>query len=314
MTAKQREDNNSSNARGETNFIGTMEILQELVPRLIQETFQEIRSQSPPFNSQGPQNREERLKNYGKIVGRFDGSMDGFDFLDTMEAQFITDDISLENFTRAACSCLSGSAARWLLNDPSIRTLEWPDFRRKFKIQFCASSIGRTDLRKLLELRKEGSMEAHVNKCKALRRGISRSIPEEELIGIFLNTLPNKDQAFVAAGDPKSLDEAFEKALKYASYADKIMETSAYHTSIQNDSNGPSHIRDERKCFECGRRGHIQKNCYWNQKRETYSDNQYKWNRNNDKNRYQTQWKDHNGYREREDRKKYHQMLYPKRP
>ena len=145
-------------------------MIQELIPRIIQETFLEIRSQSPFMQSQEPGTRSDRILQLAKNIGRFDGLTDGIDFLDTLEAQLLTEGIAMENHTRAACACLSGSAARWILNNPDLRVLTWINFRNKFKEQFCASKIVRSDLRRFMELKKESSMEVHINKCKALRR------------------------------------------------------------------------------------------------------------------------------------------------
>lgn len=205
-----------------------------------------------------------------KLAGTFDGNKDGYDFLSTAEAIFLTNGMFEEEKTMCICRVLTGSAARWLLSNESYRNLDWTVFKKLFERQFCPQRTVQTDLMQLMQLRKRGSMEDHITRCNQLRRGIPTEIPERELISIFLQTLDPDEQALFSLVEPQTLDEAFRIALRSNIFRRSIPQTttnclvSQYQPPHRN-----SHPFDPRvgnrnreiRCYNCNRMGHIAREC-----------------------------------------------------
>lgn len=111
----------------------------------------------------------------------------------------------------------SESAARWLLSRPEVLHEPWGTLRKALLAQFSASSVVETDLRRLMRLKKTGSMVDHVAKCRELRPGLPAMIPEEELIGLFVETLPEGEQEVFAFGQFDTFECALQHAIRFAS-------------------------------------------------------------------------------------------------
>ena len=205
--APTRKDGNEKENQGIHTIVEN--IIEQLVPDLIERIIAKT-EQRIPFKEDGI---TKKANQFLKIVGNFDGMKDGYDFLCTVEAMFITMNIHDEDKTTYVCCTFVSSAARWLLNNEDHRKLTWKEFR-----QFCTKNSGQTDLMRFMKLKKTGPMEEHVNKCAQLRRGIPKEIPERELILIFIQTLEEEEQAILATKDPSTLEDAFSKALKFSTF------------------------------------------------------------------------------------------------
>ena len=191
---------------------------------------------------------------FRKLCGGYDGSQDVRDFLHTVESQFLTLEIQPQNQTKFVCSCLSGSAAKWLLTQQGLREKPWLDFKQKILRQFSPSTISESDLMRFIRLKQTGSMSDHITKSRELCRGIPSGVPEPELLRIFRSTLKERDQRILAAMDFNTLEEAFEAALRLAS----VVDTSDPEVNINRGFMDP---RAARKCYNCGKEGHIAKFC-----------------------------------------------------
>ena len=259
-------------------------IIEQIVPNLIER----ILEQTKPRTQAADDGIGKKAGQFLKIVGNFDGLKDGYDYFCTAEAMFITMNVQEEEKTSYICCTLVASAARWLLNNEDYRKLSWQEFRRLFERQFCSRNTGQTDLMRFMKLKKNGSMEDHINKCSELRRGIPKEIPERELILIFIQTLEDDEQAVLATMDPASLEDAFQKALKFNTFRPKKNSNSCLaakadmYPGVNPNWSRPQHSlswtrgshRADRttatqqpdwltsvRCHNCGRRGHLASEC-----------------------------------------------------
>lgn len=234
--------------------------IQQLLPALMEQMTTKNRDTHGEDSSRKPHQ-------FFKLSGSFDGTKDGYDFLSTAEAIFLTTNIEDTEKTNCLCSTLKGSAARWLLSNQTYRHLPWTDFKRMFEKQFCPQRAIETDLIRLMKLRKKGTMEEHVTYCNSLRRGIPLEIPEKELISIFVQTLEPEEQALFSLVEPKTLDEALHTALRSDLFRPRQNRPQCalnQARSSQNDFERTiTHRRGSStvKCYNCNQMGHLARNC-----------------------------------------------------
>lgn len=190
-------------------------ILKEILPEILDELMNKKEKMEKLDNTNGPIQILTKLKH---LIGTFDGNTSGKDFLNTLEAQCITLEIPEEQRTQNACACLTGGAAKWLLNCPEMRSFSWIEFKKAFIAQFCPQMITRTPLRQFLDLKQGKCMRTHIGKCRELEREIAGTIPEQDLIAIFLRSLNRHEQIILAATEFNSLKEAFNRAIRLADY------------------------------------------------------------------------------------------------
>ena len=294
MAPVRKEDSEKENQ-------GIHTLVENIIEKIVPDLIERILAKSVPqrITSAGD-GITKKANQFVKIVGNFDGKKDGYDYLCTAEAMFITMDIDEEEKTTYVCCTFVSSAARWLLNNEGYRKLTWKEFRCQFERQFCTKNAGQTDLMRLMRLRKNGTMEEHIDKCAQLRRGIPKEIPEKELILIFIQTLEEEEQAILATMDPASLDDAFSKALKFNTFrpvrrsnnclalrTDSQMtdwdsqrtdwdrqrpsfnQPNTYSKHSWRNSCAQPHrgtqnyqtIETGPQCYNCGRQGHVSRHC-----------------------------------------------------
>lgn len=234
--------------------------IQQLLPALIEQITTKNRDSREDDNCR-------KSHQFFKLSGSFDGTKDGYDFLSTAEAIFLTTNILDTEKTTCLCSALKGSAARWLLSNQTYRHLPWTDFKRMFEKQFCPQRAIETDLIRLMKLRKKGTMEDHVAYCNSLRRGIPIEIPEKELISIFVQTLDPEEQALFSLIEPKTLDEALHTALRSDLFRPRqnipqcaLNQARSPQYDVQRTTNHRTHSYYV-KCYNCNQMGHLARDC-----------------------------------------------------
>lgn len=285
MVTRKEDDNDKENQ-------STQKLVEKMIQQLIPGIIERIVSETNSNRKDENENVTSRVNNrFSKLVGPFAGSQDGYDFLCTAEAMFLTLDIKEHDKVKCLCSTFTGSAARWLLTHEVARSLNWNEFKLEFEKQFCARNGGRTDLMRLMQLKKKGNMEEHVAACRLLRRGIPQEIPEKELIFIFIQTLEEEEQAAFTCIDPTSLDDAFQKALRLSMFREQRNQPSCRYQAFDDHSHTRNYApaarhqcsvtqRTQRRgysergpqCYNCHQYGHISRNCT---ERNTYREWRY---------------------------------------
>lgn len=318
MAPIRKDDNEKENQ-------GIQTIVENIIEQIVPDLIERILAKTGARTNSTEEGITKKAAQFLKIVGNFDGIKDGYDFLCTAEAMFITMGIQDQDKTTYVCCTFVSSAARWLLNNEEYRKLNWQEFRSQFERQFCTKNSGQTDLMRFMKLKKNGSMEEHINKCAQLRRGIPKEIPEKELILIFLHTLEDEEQAILATMDPSTLDDAFLKAMRFSTFRPDPKQSNCLAARTHNNwqtstdtnrqySNAPerhrrplydthrgSHRNNQlasiwsAKCYNCGGYGHLAKTC-----RERSNPQNGRWNTNHNKNRqYREQPNQTESYRSR---------------
>ena len=122
---------------------GIHTIVESIIEQIVPDLIERILAQTVSRAQLGGEGINKRAGQFLKVVGSFDGLKDGYDFLCTAEAMFITMNIQEEDKTSYVCFTLVASAARWLLNNENYRRLSWREFRGLFERDEIIHQIGR---------------------------------------------------------------------------------------------------------------------------------------------------------------------------
>ena len=151
----------------------------------------------------------------------------------------------------------------YLVGDPTEPKEVWDKLEQQFQKK---SWVNKYELRKKLynlRLNEGDSMENHIKQMTEIFNSlavIGEVIKEEDRVVHLLASLPDSYDMLVTAFQTNSTVPAMELVIERLVHEEQKIKTKNYEPSTSRDEN-VLFTKKTIKCYHCGRRGHIKRNC-----------------------------------------------------